>query len=159
MNLSNLRSSRLVRHKQVSQCLLKIIRPFELYRNHMLFFISLSAPITSTLFVLPVAFCIVGSCHLLACLSPLQVLNRLRTLSRIKALYSCILVSLFTRNVEHRTDRYLLVANRKLPLCLLIVLRKRLQLLYRFCLQHRNEKLNVLFRVLMAGLFLSVSYP
>ena len=49
------------KHQSVNGILIKARRSIELYCIHMLFFISLSAAITSTSFVLPVALCTVGS--------------------------------------------------------------------------------------------------
>ncbi len=61
-------------------------RSKELYYIHMLFFISLSAPITSTSPVLPVAFCTVGSCRISAYVNCLHVHKQLLTFTIIKTL-------------------------------------------------------------------------
>lgn len=54
---------------------------------------------------------------------------------------------------------YHLIPNRELSLCLLIVLCEGLQLLYCVRLQHCSQEFDVLFRVLMPRLPLSVLQP
>lgn len=46
---------------------------------------------------------------------------------------------------------YLLIPNRKLSLCLLVLLRKVLQLLHRLILQHRRGKLDIALCILVTG--------
>lgn len=98
--------------------------------RYELFFISRNFAITSTGLLLPTAFCTAGSSTLMKTLC-------------------------FWHKRSARTHRkpydstHLLIPNSKLPLRLLIVGRKLLQLLNRLILQHRNSKLDITLRILM----------
>lgn len=56
--------------------------------------------------------------------------------------------------IDPCSSTYLFIANGKLPLGLLVVLGKRLQVLYRRVLEHRDAEFDVRFGVFMARLCL-----
>jgi hypothetical protein len=60
-------------------------------------------------------------------------------------------LSVSIRNILGSSS-YLLVADSEFPLCLLVLVRKCLELLDRLCLRDRNAELDVGLGILMAGL-------
>ena len=123
--------------------------------DHMEFFISRNALITSTGFSLLVAFRITGSYRLSAPLNFSPDTSDL-TSTLINALYCCRKTSAplpRLRELHWRAlSSHLLIPNRELALGLLIVLRELLQIPDRVVLQHRDQELDILLRVLVSRL-------
>lgn len=116
-----------------------------------LFFISRSLAMTSTGSVLPVACWILGSCERQSGIYESGVSGAAYAHSHENVMSLWIPVS-DCPSMLIQMPPYLLIANSKSALRLLVVLGKCMQCLDGLALKHRDGKLDVGFRVFVAGL-------